>query len=64
MIGLSLAPLPRHSRAGWVNEQLATLAGWLEANGHRWSSARAAAAIRAIVAGDQKWRERAAEVGR
>lgn len=62
MIGLSLAPLPGHSLAGWIREQLAILTGWLDANPDRWPPWRTACALRAIHAGDEHWRQRAAEV--
>lgn len=64
MIGLSHSPLTRHGLAGWTQEQLATLAGWLESDPHRWPAWRVAVALRAIHAGDQRWRDRAAEVRR
>lgn len=57
-------PLPRPRLAGWIEDQLATLAGWLESDGHRWSPSRVAVALRAIGAGDVQWRDRAAEAGR
>lgn len=64
MIGLSHAPLPHHSLAGWIRDQLSTLTCWLEASPDRWPPWRTACALRAIHAGDERWRERAAEVRR
>lgn len=64
MIGLSLAPVRAAPAPTWLLAQLATLTGWLESDGHRWPPVRVAVALRAIHAGDEHWRDRAAEAGR
>lgn len=64
MIGLSHAPLRRVPDPAWLLAQMATLTGWLDSNPDRWPPWRTAVALRAIHAGDERWRERAAEVQR
>lgn len=61
MIGLSLQP--RHPDAAWILTQLTQLTRWLTDSGHRWPAARTAAALKAIHAGDEHWREKAAGGG-
>lgn len=67
MIGLSLAPTtPAQLRtnAAWIREQLSILIGWINGTPDRWPQTRIAVALRAIHAGDERWVDRTAEVGR
>lgn len=50
------------TNAAWLRDQLAELDNWLEGSPHRWPHIRIIAAHRAILAGDDQWRLRAAEV--
>lgn len=50
------------TNAAWLRDQLAELDRWLEGSPHRWPHVRILAAHRAILAGDEHWRMRAAEV--
>lgn len=52
------------TNAVWLREQLSVLTGWIAGNPDRWPADRTAVALTAIHAGDEQWRERAAEVGR
>lgn len=52
----------RRTNAAWLRAQLEELIGWLDSNPHRWPTVRVVAAQRAILAGDEHWRLRAAEV--
>lgn len=52
----------RRTNAAWLREQLEELTRWLEGNPHRWPHVRVVTAQRAILAGDEHWRMRAAEV--
>lgn len=47
--------------AAWLRDQLAELDRWLEGAPHRWPHLRIIAAHRAILAGDEHWRIRAAD---
>lgn len=52
----------RRTNAAWMRQQLAEMAGFIEGsvrNGkaHRWPLDRVATALRAIEAGDDRWRE-------
>lgn len=69
MIGLSsrplqLTPAQLRTNAAWIRDRLAILMPWLDSNPDRWPPWRTAVALRAIHAGDERWRERAAEVRR
>ena len=51
----------RRANAAWLRDQLAELDRWLEGRPDRWPHARIVAAHQAILAGDERWRMRAAE---
>ena len=51
----------RRANAAWLRDQLAELDRWLEGSPHRWPHIRIIAAHRAILAGDEHWRLRAAD---
>ena len=51
----------RRTNAAWLREQMAELDRWLEGAPQRWPHIRIIAAHRAILAGDEHWRLRAAE---
>ena len=51
----------RQTNAAWLRDQLAELDRYLEGNPRRWPIRRVLAAQRAILAGDEHWRLRAAD---
>lgn len=52
----------RRANAAWLREQLAELHGWIAGAPHRWPTWRIAVALEWIVAGDDGWRLKAADV--
>lgn len=50
------------TNAAWLREQFAELDRWIEGSPERWPYLRIIAAHRAILAGDEHWRLRAAQV--